>query len=113
MDIYWLINNDCMDMAGALRCVDHGLVPPEALLHPALQEPKTKQYSVFGQEDPNKGQQTQQSTPAPAAESAPAQEAAAAPALQEAPAETAEETGTAEEMAVTETKAAETESVMP
>ncbi len=46
-DIYWLIDNDCLDTAGVQWCVEHGLVPEEALQRPALQEPKTKPQTVF------------------------------------------------------------------
>lgn len=64
-DIIWMIDNDCLDMAGAKWCVSAGLIPEDALERPALSENKDKPQSVFdGSQDstpqesaePEKGQ---------------------------------------------------------
>lgn len=81
-DILWMIDNDCLDVAGAQWCVDAGLIPADAMSRPALQEPKTKPQSVYEDSTPSSGQNQPQQTPPPAAEKPVVQ-----PTVQEAPQE--------------------------
>lgn len=69
-DILWMIDNDCLDVAGAQWCVDAGLIPADAMSRPALQEPKTKPQSVYEDNTPSSGQSQPQQTP-PSAEEKP------------------------------------------
>lgn len=84
-DILWMIDNDCLDVAGAQWCVDAGLIPADAMSRPALQEPKTKPQVVYGHGESSGGGQSQnqpQQTPPPAEEKPVVQ-----PTVQEAPQE--------------------------
>ncbi len=81
-DILWMIDNDCLDVAGAQWCVDAGLIPADAMSRPALQEPKTKPQSVYEDSTPSSGQNQPQQTP-PSAEEKPVVQ----PTVQEAPQE--------------------------